>query len=298
MRNKLINSQLSNWHTYQMYLRELLTLAENVFEFDNMPTHIDTAYINKTMLRKGSIAFFIDEYMGLLALPYNNIGKLDIYGHPTSIRVFSQNGYQKILKPNEFVIMYDNNGQYPLYLDVCQFAERIALDTRTSDINIAQQKTPRIWKCRTGQETSLKALINNVDGLENTIATYNDLNLDDITIILEPSPFVADKIDAHKEKNLEEYYKLIGIANVGNPKKERLIQDELEAFQGSTIATRYSRFEPRKRALNKINKLFIPILKEMFPDEDYKEITVRYYDGEPTSNKKEIKQKEEEIKNV
>ena len=43
-------------------------------------------------------------------------------------------------------VPYDNNGRYPLWLDICQYAERIALDTRTIDINIAQQKTPRIFK--------------------------------------------------------------------------------------------------------------------------------------------------------
>ena len=47
MRKQLVNSQLSNFKTYQMYMRQLLTLAENVFEFENMPTFIDTAYLNK-----------------------------------------------------------------------------------------------------------------------------------------------------------------------------------------------------------------------------------------------------------
>lgn len=131
MKRKLINSQLSNFKTYEMYKRQCLTLAENVFEFPYLPKFIDTAYLNKNLLRKGSIAFFVDEVLGLLALPYNNIGKLDVYGRPTSIQVNSQNGYTKLLKKGEFVIMYDNNGRYPLWLDILQYAERIALDTRT-----------------------------------------------------------------------------------------------------------------------------------------------------------------------
>ena len=65
MQRKLINSQLSNFKTYEMYKRQLLTLAENVFEFKNMPAFIDTAYLNKQLLRKGAIAFFKDELMGL-----------------------------------------------------------------------------------------------------------------------------------------------------------------------------------------------------------------------------------------
>lgn len=131
MKFKLINSQLQNYKTYEMYKRQCLTLAENVFEFENLPNFIDISYLNSTLLRKGSIAFFIDEVMGMLALPYIVTTGLDVYGRPLEIEVISQNGYSKKLKQGEFVIMYDNNGRYPLYLDICQYAERIALDTRT-----------------------------------------------------------------------------------------------------------------------------------------------------------------------
>lgn len=126
MKQRLINSQLDNWHTYEMYKRQLLTLAENVFEFINLPKDIDVAYLNSTLLRQGSIAFFIDEIMGLLALPYVSIGKRDVYGRPKQIEVIGQNGYHNILKSQDkFVIMYDNNGRYPLYLDILQYAERL-----------------------------------------------------------------------------------------------------------------------------------------------------------------------------
>ena len=47
MRKQLKENQLSNWRTYQMYLREMLTLAENVFEFENLPEFIDVSFLNK-----------------------------------------------------------------------------------------------------------------------------------------------------------------------------------------------------------------------------------------------------------
>lgn len=131
MQQKLINSQLSNFKTYEMYKRQCLNLAENVFEFPNMPQFIDTAYMNGVLLRQGAIAFFVDEIMGLLALPFTAIGKLDVYNRPINIKVFGVNGYTRTLSRGEFVIMYDNNGRYPLWLDIIQYAERLALDTRT-----------------------------------------------------------------------------------------------------------------------------------------------------------------------
>ena len=288
MKKKLINSQLSNFATYQMYLRQLLTLAENVFEFENMPKFIDTSFLNKQLLRKGAVAFFIDDVMGLLALPFNNVDKLDVYGRPLKIQVIAQNGYQRTLKQDEFIIMYDNNGRYPLFIDICQYAERLALDTRVTDINILQQKTPRFWKTTQDKVKSVQDLVNSIDGFENTVIGYEDLNIDDTTLVLAPAPYVADKIDMHKEKDWNEFLRLIGIANMNFQKKERNIRDEVQASQGGTIASRYSRFEPRKKAVEQINEKWGNLLEN--------EIKVKYYDGEPTSEK--IEDKEEFLDDI
>ena len=282
MRKQLKENQLSNWRTYQMYLREMLTLAENVFEFENLPDFIDVAFLNKKLLRDGSIAFFKDEYLGVIALPYTVMGTLDIYQRPQKIMAIAPNGsYRRILNPDEYIIMYDNNGRYPLFLDITQYAERIALDTRTIDINILQQRTPRFWKTSSDKERSIRDIINNVDGLENTVLTYEDINIDDIQLVLQPAPYVADKIDIQKEKMWNEFLRLIGVANMNFQKKERNIKDEVLASQGGTIASRYSRFEPRQKAIKQINEKFGT------------NINVRYYDGIPTSEKDVIEDIEE-----
>ena len=275
MKQSKINSQIGNFQTTQMYLRQLLTLAENVFEFENLPAYIDTAFMNKTLLNKGSIAFFMDEEMGLLALPYINIGTLDVYGRPKTIKVISKSNYQRTLTRDEFVIMYDNNGRYPLFLDIAQYAERMANCQRTMDINIAQQKTSRFWKTKTENLLTVKDIINNVDSCENTILTYDNIDLDDTQIVLEPAPYIADKVDLQKDKLWNEFLRLIGIANVSYQKKERSISDEIMAMQGGTVASRYSRFEPRQKAVDEINEKF------------GLDIKVKYYDGIPSSDKED-----------
>ena len=115
-------------------------------------------------------------------------------------------------------------------------------------------------------------MINNVDGFENVVITYNDIDLDDTTVVLEPAPYVADKVDLAKDKIYNEFLRLIGIANLSYQKKERNISDEIQAMQGGTIASRYSRFEPRKKAIDEINKKWKT------------NIEVAYYDGIPKSN--------------
>ena len=283
MKRELINTQLSNFKTYDMYRRQFLTLAENVFEFKNLPEFIDLAYLNKQLLRKGAIAFFKDEVLGVLALPYINVSNLDIYGRPRRIQVIAQNGYTRFLNSGEFVIMYDNEGRYPLWLDIIQYAERMANIVRTIDINVSQQRTPRVWKTKQENEKSLRDLINNVDGNENKIMTYKDIDLDDTQVILSPAPYVTDKLDLEKDKLYNEFLRLIGIANLSYEKKERNIRDEIQAMQGGTVASRFSRYEPRERAVKQINEKFGT------------NIEVRYYDGLPSMIKEDNVESEVDI---
>ena len=121
--------------------------------------------------------------------------------------------------------------------------------------------------------------------MENTVIAYEDLDLDDTTLVLAPAPYVADKIDLHKEKNWNEFLRLIGIANMNFQKKERNIKDEVLASQGGTIASRYNRFEPRKKAIEEINEKFGDLYLLNGKKVIEKEIEVKYYDGVPTSEK-------------
>ena len=286
MQKRFINSQLNNYKTYLMYRRQLLSLAENVFEFKGLPEFIDVSYLNTQLVINGSIAFFYDDILGLLALPYANYGGLDVYGRPKQIQVYSNTGYNKKLNYGEFVIMYDNNGHYPLLADIIQYAERIAMNTRTSDINISQQRTPRFWKTKTENLKSIQDLVNNVDSNAETVISYDNLDLDDTTLVLEPAPFVADKIDQHQEKIWNEFLRLIGISNLSYQKKERNIKDEINAMQGGTIASRFSRFEPRQRAVQQINKKF------------NMNIEVSYYDGVPSTIEEPEDEKNFEMEGV
>ena len=282
MERKLKNSQLNNLKTYEMYKRQFMTLAENVFEYENLPEYIDTAYMNKVLVRQGSIAFFYDDVLDtVLALPYTNMGKLDVYGRPTSIMVRALNGrYFRKLNQGEFIIMYDNNGRYPIYMDILQYCERMGQVTRTIDINVEHQKTPRIWLTRADKEKSIRDLVNNVDGYAETVIAYDDLNLDETQAVLSPAPYVADKLQQTKESIYNEFLRLIGVASLTEQKKERLITDEVQASQGGTIASRFSRYEPREKAIKMINKKFGEYLKNG-------EIKVKYYDGDPSMIKEE-----------
>lgn len=276
MNKKLVNSQLTNALTYTKVRRKMVMLASNVFNFKNLEEYapnIDKDYINRKLVYNGAIAWFYDEELGLLALPFNIKGKPDVYGNPTSIEVTGSNGYHKSLSvtKGEAIIMYDNSGRYPLINDIIQDAERIALCKRVQDVNMSMQKNSRIWKTDKSREKTVQDLLNRVDGNVENVVSYDNVDIDTLTSTLAVVPYIANDIDEHIRTLWEEFYAHIGISSVLVNKKERLIKDEMRASQGGTIASRFIRFTPRSEALTKINKKWNV------------NIELEYYDGLPTT---------------
>lgn len=276
MEKKVINSQLSNYKTYLAYKDKMLSLAMNVFQFKNLNNFIDLSKVNRELVTNGSIAFFRDEVMGILALPYTIMGSLDIYGRPTSIRPIPYFGsYNRTLHRGEFVIMYDNASKLPILPNIIQSCERLALIKRVMDINIAQQKTQRYWKTSEENKRTIKDMIDKSDSLIDSILTYDGFDLEDTSLVVAPAQYVADKLNDAKKEEWSEFLELIGIANTSVQKRERVIKDEIFTSMGGTIASRYNRFESRRKAIEDINRL---LLKEGEP-----EIEVEFYDGLPTT---------------
>ena len=263
-----------------MYKKQCTSLAENVFSFSNLlddekVKFLDMSFVNHELVCKGSIAWFMDEELGLLALPFMNIGALDLYGRPTTIQVIGKNGYTRQLDVGEYVIMYDNMSRIPLIFDVLQYAERLALIQRTIDINVKQQRTPRYWQVTTENKKSVMDALDGIDSMNDTVITYDGIDLGNINLTLAPAPYVTDKLSEEKDKTWNEFLRLIGICNTTYEKKERNIKDEVILSQAGTIASRFTRYNARLDAIDKINKMF------------NMNIEVGYYDGLPTSLKED-----------
>lgn len=281
MGKKLINSQLCNFQTYLMIRDKMIGIAQNVLKKKNLPLYIDSDYVNFVLLTEGSICFFIDEEIGLLALPYTSMAGLDVYGRPRRVQCHGRNGYvSKVLTQNEFVIMYDNTIRRPLYPWIVQYAERYSSALRTQDVNIAQQKSNRIWKTSKEQEKSVKDMLTNIEENVENIVTYNGLDIAGTESILSVAPYVADKIDEYKANLWNEFLGAVGVSNITLNKKERLIRDEVQSQLGGTIAMRGLRYDAQKKAVDEINLKFRYCLE--------KPIELEFYDGVPSTNYQEL----------
>ena len=251
-------SLLMNNATYTQYFNRLMELSISMFEWKNLPSTCDVRYLELALFMNGSAVFFQDDVLeDYVALDVICSGRLDVYGNPVLRRAYSRyNNYQKLLKGNNSVIIWNNYTRTNSVLDVEMFAKRLYNLDRIIDINANAQKTPVLIKCDETQRLTMLNVYKEYDGNSPVIFGDKALNSNGLEVLSTGAPYVADKIYTLKTQIWNEALTYLGISNINVQKKERLITDEVTRNQGGTIASRYSRLESRREAVRKINDMF------------------------------------------
>lgn len=244
--------------TYEQYFNRLMELSISMFEWKNLPSTCDVRYLELALFMNGSAVFFQDDVLeDYVALDVICSGRLDVYGNPVLRRAYSRyNNYQKLLKGNNSVIIWNNYTRTNSVLDVEMFARRLYNLDRIIDINANAQKTPVLIKCDETQRLTMLNVYKEYDGNSPVIFGDKALNSNGLEVLSTGAPYVADKIYMLKTQIWNEALTYLGISNINVQKKERLITDEVTRNQGGTIASRYSRLESRREAVRKINDMF------------------------------------------
>ena len=249
-------NQILNDETYIMYYNRLTALAISMFEWKNLPETIDPRFMELMLYAKGQIVFFKDDAMGFLCLPFTIDGKLNVYGLPSTVRAYAVTGYQKHLKENERVIIWNNYLHTSTEIDIINYSKRLYKMERTIDVNLEAQKTPILLQCTENQRLVLENLYKQYEGNMPFIFADKNLDLNGITTVQTNAPFIADKVEIIKSKRWNEAMTCLGIKNSDADKKERLISDELSASMGDVKAQQYTRLTARQDAAKQINSMF------------------------------------------
>ena len=244
--------------TYEQYFNRLMELSISMFEWKNLPSTCDVRYLELALFMNGSAVFFQDDVLeDYVALDVICSGRLDVYGNPVLRRAYSRyNNYQKLLKGNNSVIIWNNYLRTNSVLDVKMFAKRLYNLDRIIDVNANAQKTPILIKCDETQRLTMLNAYKEYEGNSPVIFGDKALNSNGLDVLSTGAPYVADKLYTLKTQIWNEALTYLGISNINVQKKERLITDEVTRNQGGTIASRYSRLESRREAVRKINDMF------------------------------------------
>ena len=256
--------------TFRQYYNRLTELSVSMFEWKNLPETVDPRFLELTLFADGQAVFFKDEVMGYLALQNVLGGDFDVYRIPKTRKAYASNGYNRPLSDKDSVIIFNNYLHTNSKLDVEMFARRLWNLDRAIDVNANAQKTPILIQCDETQRLTVLNLYKKFDGNEPVIFGDKNLNPNSIKVLKTDAPYVCDKLYQLKTQIWNEALTYLGISNVNTTKKERMVTDEVIRNQGGTIASRYSRLQARREAVEQINKMF-GLDIEVNYREDYRE---------------------------
>ena len=262
------NNVSMNQGTYWMYLWRLMDLCMSVFDWKNLPKGIDPRMLEYWLMLNGLCVFFYDEDLKYSTLADNNApegyavlqcmitGQWDMYNYPKERRAYAVNGLNVELNETNSVLVFNDYLRTPIIPTLQLYAQRLAEIDRTIDINVMNQKAPKIIRCKDKQRLTMKNLAMQVDGNVYWVFADKNLDLDDIQVLDLSAPYVAGDLELLKHRYWNEALTYLGIENVTTEKKERLVSDEVLSNMGDVEAQRFVRLNARKQACEKINELF------------------------------------------
>ncbi len=243
--------------TFNDYYFRMMTLAQSVFEWKGLPDGIDEKHIEKYLFQEGSCMFFRDPELGWMitkCLPY---GELNFYDEPIQLYPDATNymRVQSYENGEDCVLICNNDLMIPTRRTTRLFAARITEIQRTADINIIAQKTPVIVKASEKQRLSLMQVIKKWFGNEPLIFGDKTLDTTEMKVLNTTAPFVADKLAIEKNKIWNEYMTFLGVDNANTDKKERSVDDEIQANNEQIELSGHAMLKARERAAKAMSAL-------------------------------------------
>lgn len=257
MGNYIYDQAMSRTSNYNDWLYDLKELYMSIFEWTGLSDPVDLNVVERWLLERGNVVFFIDSVMGPMILPYTLEGGLDPYGNPSGVRAYGMNGYNCSLKRGEYVLIHDNRLKVPALPMLMDYARRLANIDNAIIVNVNSQKTPFVLTAETeAQLTSLKAAYNAIQDGKPVIAQVGQAVTQGIAAFKTQADAHFIEMQALKESIFNECLSKIGIPNRGRPKTAQINNEEMLAINGQVIHERSDRLLPRQEAVEQINAMF------------------------------------------
>lgn len=247
-----------NDRTYTDYFYRLMLITRSIFKWSNLPNGIDEKWIERYLFGEGRCLFFKDPKLGFMIAKCVDSGDLNVYDEPTLLMPYGTNYNGKSLENNiDCVVIRNNDLMLSTSPTIQLYAWRLAEITRTIDINVHAQQTPFAIACSEKQKLSVKRAYQQATGHEPVI--YGDKQteiLDTIKVLKTDAPIVFDKLQIQKHAVWNECMTFLGINNANMDKRERLVDDEVQANNEQVEACGNLMLKARERACDQINEIF------------------------------------------
>lgn len=252
---KSIAKQLNDL-TFTDYYYRLMLIARSMYD-GKLPNSINYKWVERYLFTEGSCVFFHDKNLGYMVTKYTDSGRLNSYDEPTFITPYATGYTGKPLENHvDCVIIRNNDIMLPTSPSLQLFAYRLAEATRTSDVNIRAQKTPVAVLCDDKQKLSFKKAMQQVEDNEFLIYGYKNFDIDSVKAVQLNAPVVFDRLTIQKHEIWNECMTFLGINNANQDKRERLVDDEVQANNEQVGVSGNVFFSARQEAFEEIRSLF------------------------------------------
>ena len=251
---KLINDRILT-----DYFVRLMLISRSLFKWENLPNGLDEKWIERYLFAEGGCLFYKDERYGYMVAKMGETGALNYYDEPTTLKPYATNYvYEgKELENNvNCVIIRNNDEMLPTAPTIQIYAYDLTNLKRTQDVNIVNLKMPTIIRCSDKQRLSLKQAINQRNDNEPTIWADKNLDLNNVEVLDLKTTIVFDKLQIQKHAIWNECMTFLGINNANMDKRERLVDDEVQANNEQVKACEDVMLKARQEACKRINKMF------------------------------------------
>lgn len=249
-------SRTMNDLTFNDYFYRLMLLSKAKFKWKNLPNGIDEKWIEKYLFSHGYCMFYKDPNNGLMVTRCTPKG-MNYYDEPIDLVPYGVGLEHTPYKNGVDAILIRNNDEcIPTSNTIQMFAYRLAEVTRTIDVNINNMKMPYIIRCNPKTKLTLKQVINSRNDNEPVIFADKNLDTEDMQVLKTDAPIVFPQLQTYKMSVWNECLSFLGINNANTDKRERLVDDEVNANNAQISLSAEVALKSRELACEQINKMF------------------------------------------
>lgn len=247
---------------FVLYQNMLWGLAEARFVWDGLPETVNERYLERVLHRHGLAVFFEDPRLhAFFALHAAGTGDVDVYGDPKTFRVTGNRYINREISSKDCVPIWTNRNRVNDQWVVNYYAAALAEAAETVRVNALNSRSPMILALSQEQRLAGENFYRQVAEGQPVIFTVKDdvgRGLAESVQALDnrQSPnAISDAIRVKKEI-WDDAMLALGIQCAPPDKKERLVDDEVEAIQGQTAAFRGVAIGARQEAADAINERY------------------------------------------
>lgn len=245
------------WQEYNLIYANNLTYLTNIAtslgRWKGLPggkgEPLRSSFFETMLMLNGSAIIGETPTYGMIVAPCTVQGGLNPYGNPVEVKLspaYCQEYFSALnmtLKntPEKKTFVYcrnDNFGNsiFPLISETAEILTTIRMSTLA---NLSQQKFPVIVTASKEEKLSMEIITNKIDAWESYIMLKSDtpsgITNKSFGAINKDVPYVADKLQQAYIDTLNNFFQRLGINSTQSEKRERLLQDEVNANNQATI---------------------------------------------------------------